>query len=393
MKNNKPSDIFNIEIPERLITSSFIINDKFLFRDSAKKKDKKQFYVYGGIRSTATTARTKGYLKKIVENIIESSTEERFLNDLRMILKFLDLDPFFNIYFHPRFRPYFFKGEISNEKFISFFKDWKTHRPNRTTVPYSIPYFEKLHSKEINKLVEFINRSQKKIIKKEGSYWFQYNILSPNTSDNVQLTKDFECIKKLMKLDLLSYPGIEVRKNKFFNLSESSSGEYHFISTMVGILAKIKQNSIILIDEPEISLHPNWQIKYVDYIKKIFSNYSSSHFIIATHSHFMVSDLKKESSSIISLKREGILIKAEISSENTYGWSAEDILYNIFKVPTTRNYYLANNIGNILSLISEKEQNIELIKHKVSELKDIQLNLKKEDPLQSIIAKLIEKFD
>ena len=393
-KNNQHSDIFHLILPERLIVSSFMLNDKFLFIDNSKKQTKKIFYEYGGIRSTSTTSRTRTYLKRIIENIVESSTDLRFLDNLEFILEFLELKPFFNIFFHPRFRPYFFKGEISSEEFTSFFKDWKKHRPNRKTEPYSIPYFNKLNKKEIKKLVSFINRSQKKITKEDRSYWFEYNILTKKISDNTQLIEDFKCIKKLMKLDLLSYPGIEVQKlDEKFNLSESSSGEYHFISTIVGILAKIKDNSLVLIDEPEISLHPNWQIRYVNYLKKIFANYPSCQFIIATHSHFMVSDLKKESSSIISLKKEeNGGIKAYTHPENTYGWSTEDILLNIFEVTTVRNYYLADKIGNILTLISDKDQNINEIKTKVRELKKIKTQLKEIDPLKEIMDKLFKKF-
>jgi hypothetical protein len=32
--------------------------------------------------------------------------------------------------------------------------------------------------------------------------------------------------------------------------------------------------NIVLIDEPEISLHPNWQLKILDFYKKIFQNES-----------------------------------------------------------------------------------------------------------------------
>jgi hypothetical protein len=118
------------------------------------------------------------------------------------------------------------------------------------------------------------------------------------------------------------------------------------------------------------------------------------HFIIASHSHFLVSDLEEETSSIIGLTRDTATspIKAEFIKKNTYGWSAEDVLYNIFKTPTTRNYYLANEIGDIIKLISAKEQNIEKIKKRVTELKQINVNLKEVDPLKDIVEKLIDKF-
>ena len=67
------------------------------------------------------------------------------------------------------------------------------------------------------------------------------------------------------------------------------------------IFNNISRNSIVLIDEPEISLHPNWQIKYISFLKKVFAEYNSCHFIIASHSHYMVSDLNPENSSLITV--------------------------------------------------------------------------------------------
>ena len=43
-----------------------------------------------------------------------------------------------------------------------------------------------------------------------------------------------------------------------YSIAESSSGEFHLFSSFVGFMASIKLYSLILIDEPEISLHPNW---------------------------------------------------------------------------------------------------------------------------------------
>jgi len=398
--------IHDLILPEKILASSFMLNDAFLFVDNEKNKPKKRFYEYLGIRGSSGTAGTRGYLKKTVECVINSSDDLTFINNLKSILKFLNLQPYFNIYFKTRFNKYFFNVEITESVFESFFKDWKRFRPNRKTEPYSINFYNKLSQEEIKELVAFINRSQNRIkpfsrhSKKRTAHILDYNIIMNDTNPSKKTIEDFNCIKKLMKLDILSYPRIKINKinrfggiNKRFDLEESSSGEYHFISAIIGILANIKPNSLILIDEPEISLHPNWQIKYVDFLKKVFSKYPSCHFIIATHSHFMVSDIKDSSSSMISLKRNPYgEIKPRTHDENTYGWTAEDILYNIFEVPTVRNFYLADKVGDILSLISKEEQNIDEIKKHVSELKNIHLELKDIDPLKQIIEKLVERF-
>lgn len=151
---------------------------------------------------------------------------------------------------------------------------------------------------------------------------------------------------------------------------------------------------MVLIDEPENSFHPNWQIKYVESLKKIFEKYKSCHFLIATHSHFLVSDLKKETSSIVSLKmNEENKISAELLSEDTFCLSAEEILYEIFDLPTIRNYYIASEIGDIMDLIQQKDPNRrQEIESRVKELREIVPNLKDIDPLKKVITTLIEKY-
>jgi len=64
---------------------------------------------------------------------------------------------------------------------------------------------------------------------------------------------------------------------------ELSSGEQHFIVQTITLLIKAEPNSLILIDEPELSYHPAWQMDYLKNLKRIaeIGNYQ---FILATHS-------------------------------------------------------------------------------------------------------------
>ena len=133
---------------------------------------------------------------------------------------------------------------------------------------------------------------------------------------------------------------------------------------------------------------------YIDLLKLMFGEFSNCHFIIATHSHFIISDLKAKSSSVISLRRSSDnQLNVEEVHADTYGWSAEKILLEIFNVSTTRNYFIAGRIGAILELISKKERNEKLISQKVNQLLDLNiLSLPSDDPLSSIWSKLVSKY-
>lgn len=66
-------------------------------------------------------------------------------------------------------------------------------------------------------------------------------------------------------------------------LSDLSSGEQHELVLIYELLFKVEKGSIILIDEPELSLHVAWQKTFISDIQKI-QDLRDLQFIIATHS-------------------------------------------------------------------------------------------------------------
>jgi predicted ATP-binding protein involved in virulence len=80
-----------------------------------------------------------------------------------------------------------------------------------------------------------------------------------------------------------------------------------------GIAANITDNSIILIDEPEISLHPEWQQRYINLLMNTFEGFYNCKFIIATHSPLVISNLKSSNCYILPMT-ESEIINAKITT-------------------------------------------------------------------------------
>ena len=78
-------------------------------------------------------------------------------------------------------------------------------------------------------------------------------------------------------------------------------------------------------------------------------------------------------------------------SEPTYGWSAEDILLDVFKTPSTRNYYLSQRISRMLELIADKQNETEEYRQLRKQVIPFYDVLKDTDPLKDIIALLKDK--
>lgn len=80
--------------------------------------------------------------------------------------------------------------------------------------------------------------------------------------------------------------GLIVKSEKFnrdIPLAGLSSGEQHMIILFYNLLFKCEENSLILIDEPEISLHISWQNNFINDLLRI-KTITPFEVIIATHS-------------------------------------------------------------------------------------------------------------
>ena len=75
----------------------------------------------------------------------------------------------------------------------------------------------------------------------------------------------------------------QTSKGKKLDLSELSSGEQHEVVLLYELIFKTKTGIIVLIDEPEISLHVTWQKEFINDLLQIIKNHNFQ-VLIATHS-------------------------------------------------------------------------------------------------------------
>lgn len=84
--------------------------------------------------------------------------------------------------------------------------------------------------------------------------------------------------------------------------TQLSSGEQHQIVLFYELIFKASENSFFLIDEPEISLHVDWQRMFLEDIHKI-AELGDRQFLIATHSPQIIGNYRKLAVAL----NEGIL--------------------------------------------------------------------------------------
>jgi len=166
----------------------------------------------------------------------------------------------------------------------------------------------------------------------------------------------FEILELDVKLseiskDENSMPIFTDSSGKKFGINELSSGEKQLFLRTLAIKMLEPENSIIMIDEPELSLHPKWQQKIVDVYRKIGRN---NQIILATHSPHILGSVEKENIILLEKNKNGIVeVKTGDKFGNSYGQTTGRILEDIMGLETDRN----PNVNNLLNLVKEMVKN------------------------------------
>lgn len=154
-----------------------------------------------------------------------------------------------------------------------------------------------------------------------------------------------------------------------FDINELSSGEKQLFLRTLAIKMLNPENSIILIDEPELSLHPRWQQRIVDVYRKIGKN---NQIIIATHSPHILGSVKKENIMLLDKDDEGkIVVKTGDELYDSYGQPTERILEDIMGLKTTRNQEIFDKLEKIREMVNEDKYETDDFKKEYGDLKEI----------------------
>lgn len=145
------------------------------------------------------------------------------------------------------------------------------------------------------------------------------------------INRIFDCMDMDVKLIGLSEDEntVPIFKNslgKEFDISGLSSGEKQLFLRALSLKFLEVNNSVILIDEPEISLHPKWQKKIIKVYENIGEN---NQIIMATHSPHIVSDIEAKQLRIMKKDKDGIAVINGDDIDETYGQNVETILKGI----------------------------------------------------------------
>ena len=252
-----------------------------------------------------------GEPRKRIFNIIKESNGEYF-NRLREVDLFYLREDYIS--------EQFLKDKIAFlENIVNDLRDWGER----------IKYFEGKSSRD----TPFINRDALKILisnfKNSEEYgYFQGNAYKIEVSSSSLSNKDIN----FNFIELLMVEFSELFSVQFENLSD---GEIVYFNTFSSIFMEIRKASkdgrdcVLVLDEPDLNLHPEWCRRFIDDCITLVNNYSDVNiqFIIATHSPYMISDVPKENVFSLEVKEKMVEIKR---AEKSFAANIIDILSDTF---------------------------------------------------------------
>ena len=174
-------------------------------------------------------------------------------------------------------------------------------------------------------------------------------------------------------------------------LEELSSGEWQLIYSLLNLAINVDDNSLVLVDEPENSLHPQWQTEYVRLVRELVSHRAGCHIIIATHSPLIAASILPEDGNLIRLERSRDRGDLHAEMEDiAYGWLPEDVLRERFDMDSVRPPELTKVTNDALKLLKHSSDPSPELRAAATKIAALSKILPRHDPLLSVLNAIVE---
>ncbi|MGV1788359.1 MULTISPECIES: ATP-binding protein [Agrobacterium] len=201
-------------------------------------------------------------------------------------------------------------------------------------------------------------------------------------------TQENLAVRLGLMLDILVIDRATVRRDgeEEFSVYELSSGEYHMLTSLLALGFSVTAGSIVLVDEPENSLHPHWQQEFMATLLEICGVMEDGHLVVSTHSPLIVASAKP-GSMIVDLTVPREVIPAQPAP---FGASSDSILLDQFGIASSRNLYVVELVQQAVDLVERDLAGTAEYEALRPKLRDVLEALQEDDPLRTVIGALLE---
>lgn len=372
--------------PENIIASSTSPFDKFPIRESNESND--GYYFYQGLRDLGSSNLSLAFMSRTLSFLIKAlSYDSGRVGTVMDVLRYLGYQDYIIARYTldvPR--------KISNEILKSedpeqYLNDIASDRSARSTIE-SQKFFFKLFKVRLEGKLSLVLHALRVFFEVNEKPRIDVAVMSSGAINLISGRLLDETFSILLEAGLLRLRDVTLQKNDVeipFRINDASSGEQCIVMGLVGIAAHIKDGSLICIDEPEICLHPEWQERYIELLMSTFRKFKGCHFIIATHSPQIISNLASSNCFVLDIQHGKTYDARDFNNR-----SADFQLAKIFGAPGFKNEYLTREVLSALTTLGSGSK---ISDAKLVELKSFVLfkdSLDRDDPVKGLLAMLEE---
>lgn len=235
---------------------------------------------------------------------------------------------------------------------------------------------------EINYLLDKTLREARS----EEIIWLEVDSFSFNELEKSSLTGLFKWENELKRLKIITRIEVFLQKREqIISMLDASSGELALITSIIYLSTSITEKTVILIDEPENSLHPKWQKEYPKIMLDIFYLFQPK-IIIATHSPLVVNGAELFIRDPKVFKSENFTFELQ----NKEPLNVEELLFRFFDITTPQNRFLSDRIVRLLNLLANEKISYQNLENEISRIRENSYDPKQQEVFNEILNIAIE---
>lgn len=372
-------------LPDRVLAISNLVSDRFHFQ---KAQDKADFYFYLGTRQSSNLMTTGAVERGVAEALLNMSQDPVRLASFRRWLSLVVEDTTAEIWItFPKLLPGLIAGtlRVPRSEWLDRVRDRLSRRSSRTEAT--------------DENVEIYADNVRRLL--EGLLDVGHSIDHPVTKRRHlaisldQITRSgakflFDEFGRLMpfaqRLNYNVSPAVSFGSPYQIEFGHLSSGEQNILATGSKLVSYARPRSLILIDEPEVSLNVTWQQRYIDLVSESLLQAPGSHVLIATHSPHLISNLPTGKASVVTVSAGPHGLVMDAVDARFEGWGPEAVLYQVLGIPSASSNLFYKDLAEALEHVQVGSTNTEFFDNFLE--KAAALDLSGDPPLRTLIKEI-----
>lgn len=300
------------------------------------KKSAETYYCLG--LNNGTGFGGAGVTRRLLEEAMYRISENpEALKSIFSMMPDIGFQDFLTLHYrtHPQFRRAVQSGNRSDlEKFLS----------DRSTKHVGAPIHAEMRYASISQIADLVSEAAKIIGPELQKSKFERRF---SAFDSYRNYSELQSLLLLRRLDLLTLTNMWVKSHRGIDIdvTNTSSGQQQMLCSFFGLSSALEDGSVVVIDEPELSLHPRWQQAYLDNLLTTLGAFKGCHVLIATHSPLIVQRAQNLDINVHHVGGKD----DELFVPTTKTASVEGTLIDVFETPVVGSAHLANELFTIVT--------------------------------------------